>query len=181
MLKQSFSLLSICALVGCQTIAPPPPVPTTPPPTPIKTQTLPSGIKITPYEPEEIKRQDMRVILPEQKITQQFDDGQNLPAFKQLMLNTQNAIDAERWQQAERYALQAQRLAPQSAQPFLYLAKISNQQQKFDNAAALAQRGLSYAQDQHMQKQLWQVILYAGQQTKNSQRVQQAQQALASL
>lgn len=181
MLKQSLTLLSVYALVACQNITPQPTVPVVTAQPPVKVDTLPPGIKITPYEPEEIKRQNMQVIVPEQKIQQQFDDGQHLPAFQQLMTNTRHAIDTGKWQQAESYALQAQRLAPQSAQSFLYLAQISNQQQKFDNATALAQRGLSYAQDTQVKKQLWQVILQAGQKTNNTQRVQQAQQALASL
>lgn len=181
MFKQSLAIVSVCSLVACQNITPKPSTPTQPPLPPVKAQTLPPGIKITPYEPEEIKRQDMQVIVPEQQVKQHFDDGQNLPAFQQLMRNAQHALEAKNWQQAESYTLQAQRLAPQSPQSFLYLAQISNQQQKFDNATALAQRGLSYAQDTQMKKQLWQVILHAGQQGKNSQRIQQAQQALAHL
>lgn len=181
MLKQSLMLLSVCGLVACQNITPTPTVPVKTPQPPTPTETLPPGIKITPYSPEEIKRQNMQVIVPEQQIRQKFDDGQHLPAFQQFIRNTQQAIHAEKWQQAESYALQAQRLAPQSPQSFLYLAQISKQQQKFDNAVALAQRGLSYAQDVPMKKQLWQVILQIGQESKNSQRIQQAQQALVNL
>ncbi|MFW1965227.1 tetratricopeptide repeat protein, partial [Acinetobacter baumannii] len=39
-------------------------------------------------------------------------------------------------------------------------------------------RGLSFAQSQAMKKQLWLVILKAGQQRNNSKPVQEAQQAL---
>ena len=183
MLRQLSAItLAVIFMAGCQMTPP-----SSKPPTKIpeqnqeqpKGQTTPDGIKITPYDRPEIQRE--KIVIPTQQSKQRFDDGRNLPAYQQLIKNTHNAFKQAKWDEAEKNALNAQRLAPQSAQPFLYLAKISNQQQKFDNAAALAQRGLSYAQDQHMQKQLWQVILYAGQQTKNSQRVQQAQQALASL
>lgn len=174
-------MLTVFGLVACQHIEPTPTLPAKPPENPIKTENLPLGIKITPYELEEIQRQNMQVIVPEQTIKQQFADGQHLPAFKQLMNNTKQAIHTGKWQQAENYALQAQRLAPQSAQSFLYLGQISNQQQKFDNAIGLAQRGLGYAQDVNIKKQLWQVILHAAQQSKNSQRIKEAQHALANL
>ena len=45
-------------------------------------------------------------------------------------------------------------------------------------AESLARRGLSFAQSQAMKKQLWLVILKAGQQRNNSKTVQEAQQAL---
>ncbi len=69
--------------------------------------------------------------------------------------------------EAERYALQAQRLAPQAAETYLFLALTANHKQQYSNAESLARRGLSFAQSQAMKKQLWLVILKAGQQRNN--------------
>ena len=49
------------------------------------------------------------------------------------MLQTQTAYKQGQWSQAG-YALQAQRLAPQSAETFLYLSMIANRQNKPANA-----------------------------------------------
>ena len=46
---------------------------------------------------------------------------------------------------------------------------------------ALAQRGLSYAQSNAMKKQLWNVILKAGQKQNKAASIQKAQQALKGL
>jgi hypothetical protein len=120
-------------------------------------------------------------VIPEQKSKQQFDDGRQLPAFKSLMQKTQTAYRQGQWSQAQSYAMQAQRLAPQSSETFLYLALIANQQKQPANAESLARRGLSYAQSNAMKKQLWSVILKAGQMQKNQKTIQQAQTAIKSL
>ena len=52
--------------------------------------------------------------------------------------------------EAERYALQAQRLAPQAAETYLFLALTANHKQQYSNAESLARRGLSFAQSQAM-------------------------------
>ena len=75
------------------------------------------------------------------------------------MQKTQTAYRQGQWSQAQSYAMQAQRLAPQS----------------------LARRGLSYAQSNAMKKQLWSIILKAGQMQKNQKTIQQAQTAIKSL
>ncbi|ENK7511823.1 tetratricopeptide repeat protein, partial [Acinetobacter baumannii] len=101
-----------------------------------------------------------------------------LPAFKTLMQKTEQAYKNQQWSEAERYALQAQRLAPQAAETYLFLALTANHKQQYSNAESLARRGLSFAQSQAMKKQLWLVILKAGQQRNNPKTVQEAQQAL---
>ncbi len=114
------------ALVGCQSV-----------PTPEqKTEVLnkapinkpiqgSDGVVIHPYDVPEIKRK--QIIIPEQKApSQKFDDGRNLPAFQKLMQQTQTAYAKGELNQAENLANQAQRLAPQSAESFLYLALIAN-------------------------------------------------------
>lgn len=180
--KYGLIALSLIGLVGCQSLPtpeskqPPKPAPAEKPD--IKT---PSGVVITPYEREEIQRKKMQVIVPEQHSKQQFEDGRQLPAFQKLMQKTQLAYKQGKWNEAEAAALQAQRLAPQSAETFLYLALIANKNNQPANAKALAQRGLSYAQTNAMKKQLWQVILKAAQQQKDQKTIQQAQKALKGL
>ena len=93
---------------------------------PNKEQQTPSGVTIHPYDREEIQRQ--KIVIPEQKTKQQFDDGRQLPAFKNLMQKTQTAYRQGQWNQAQGFAMQAQRIAPQSSETFLYLALIANQQ-----------------------------------------------------
>ena len=58
---------------------------------------------------------------------------------------------------------------------------IANRKNQPANAEALAQRGLSYAQSGPMKKQLWKIILQAGQKQKKTQTIQKAQQALKAL
>ncbi len=146
---------------------------------PNKEQQTPSGVTIHPYDREEIQRQ--KIVIPEQKTKQQFDDGRQLPAFKNLMQKTQTAYRQGQWNQAQGFAMQAQRIAPQSSETFLYLALIANQQKQPANAESLARRGLSYAQSNAMKKQLWSIILKAGQMQKNPKTIQQAQTAIKSL
>ncbi|CAB1214045.1 tetratricopeptide repeat protein [Acinetobacter bouvetii] len=186
--------LGMMGLVGCQSL-PAPETKTAPKPAPAEKKEIktPDGVIITPYEREEIQRKKMQVVVPDQKTKQQFEDGRQLPAFQKLMQQTQlaykqgqwNKAEASalqgQWNKAEASALQAQRLAPQSAETFLYLGLIANQKNKPANAEALAQRGLSYAQSNAMKRQLWSVILKAGQLQKNTKTVQQAQKALQGL
>lgn len=169
-------------LIGCQTS--PEPV-TTPNISPDKPSGIPTpeGVKITPYEQPNIQRKSIPVQPPAPKPTvqQRFKDGRNLPAFQALMKQTQNAYAKMQWNEAESYALQAQRIAPQAAETFLYLAMIANQKHQSVNAEALANRGLSYAQSNAMKKQLWAVILKAATLQKNSTKILQAQNAIKAL
>ena len=112
---------------------------------------------------------------------QQFEDGRQLPAFKKLMQKTQQAYTQGQWNEAEAAALQAQRLAPQSAETFLYLALVAQKKNKPANAEALAQRGLSYAQSNAMKKQLWYIILRASEARNHSIKAQQAKRMIQSL
>lgn len=140
----------------------------------------PSGVVIHPDDRPEIQRQ--RIVIPEQQErVQKFEDGRSLPAFKKLMQQTQTAYAKGQLNAAEDAATQAQRLAPQSAETFLYLAMIANRKNQPANAEALAQRGLSYAQSNAMKKQLWNVILKAGQKQNKASSIQKAQQALKEL
>lgn len=142
----------------------------------------PEGIKITPYDRPEIKREQLQVVIPpQQKSEQKFDDGRQLPAFKQLMQQTQTAFKQGKWNEAEQAAMHAQRLAPQSAETYMYLAMISNHKNQAANAESLARRGLSYAQTNTMKRQLWQIILKSAQMQKNTQTMQEAQARIQTL
>ncbi|TCM67330.1 hypothetical protein EC844_109102 [Acinetobacter calcoaceticus] len=142
----------------------------------------PDSIKIIPYDRDEIKRHPLEVKVPlQQAQSQKFDDGQQLPAYKQLMQQAQKAYSQGQWAQAEQSAMQAQRLAPQSAETFLYLAMVANQTNQAKNAESLARRGLSYAQSNNTKKQLWQAILKSGQQQNAAHTVQEASLQLSKL
>lgn len=141
-----------------------------------------SGVAVIPYDQPEIKRHPRVVQPPQQTIQKQnFEDGQQLPAFKQLMQQSQQALQRGQLDQAEQYAMQAQRLAPQSAENFLYLALIAEKRQQANNAESLARRGLSFAQSPTVEKQLWQVILKAAQQQNKAQSISEAQTQLQRL
>jgi len=181
MLKKGVFYIGAVLMVGCTTL-PDHSDSKEKTPTPVKKTETPSGVKITPYDHPEIQRKNLQVIVPQQKKPQHFsDDGSQLPAFKVLMQKTQQAYKNQQWSEAERYALQAQRVAPQAADTYLFLALTANHKQQYSNAESLARRGLSFAQSQPMKKQLWLVILKAGQQRNNQKTVQEAQQALKAL
>ena len=173
---------SLAILAGCQSNPTHTPAQAEPKSDGQSKVTTPEGIHITPYEREEIKRQSLPVLIPQQKaVTQTFEDGRQLPAFKQLMQQTQLAFQQGKWLEAEQAAMQAQRLAPQSAESFMYLAMIANQTNKTQNAEALARRGLSYAQSDAMKRQLWHIILKSAQLQKNNVTIQEAQSKIKSL
>ena len=181
MLQKIIPGLLILSLVGCQSFPEPekPTAPAKPAAEKPKTQTQ-DGVVITPYDRPEIKRQ--KIVIPEQKPkSQKFDDGRNLPAFKRLMQQTQQAYTKQQFAQAEASATQAQRLAPQAPETYLYLGMIANRKNQPASADAFALRGLSYAQSSAMKKQLWQVRLKSAQLRKNAKAIQQAQQALKKL
>ncbi|ENU23609.1 hypothetical protein F993_01762 [Acinetobacter proteolyticus] len=140
-----------------------------------------SGVKITPYEQKEIKRQSVPVVVPQQKVQQKFNDGSQLPAFKTLMQKTQVAYKQQQLAEAERYALQAQRIAPQATETYLYLAMIADQRKEYANAEALARRGLSYAQSNAMKKQLWLIILKASEARGHTIKAQEARRTIQTL
>lgn len=175
-LKSTAITLGLVALVGCQSNPTPKPTQAEVKVSPTNAVKTPEGIKITPYAREEIKRESVQVVVPQQKaVLQRFEDGRQLPAFKQLLQQTQAAFQQGKWSEAEQAALQAQRIAPQSAETFMYLAMIANHTNKAQNAESLARRGLSYAQSDTMQRQLWQIILKSAQMQNNTQTIQEAQ------
>lgn len=179
--KLSAVTLGLVALIGCQTTSlQNPPQKNEPHKPETKQMTTPDGIVITPYERPEIKRE--QVIIPKQAaVKQKFEDGRQLPAFKQLMQQTQTAFKQGKWNEAEQSAMHAQRLAPQSAETYRYLAMISNHKNQARNAESLARRGLSYAQSTTMKRQLWQIILKSAQSQRDMKTIAEAQGKIKSL
>lgn len=184
-----YSIYIISALVllgGCQNPPKPTKAPTvtTPPTKPVeknKTVTNPDGIVITPYDRPEIKREKLGVVVPNTTATKQnFDDGRQLSAYQALIKQTHDAFKQGKWDEAEKTAMHAQRLAPQSSESFMYLAMIANHKNQSKNAESLAKRGLSYAQSDSMKRQLWSIILKSAQQQKNNALITEAQTALKS-
>ncbi len=189
MMKKITIVIGVLLLAGCNS-APPPNkkvvIKLGEPPSTSNTQkkkiTPPaSSVKITPYEQKEIKRQNVQVVVPEQKVQQKFNDGSQLPAFRTLMQKTQVAYKQQQLAEAERYALQAQRIAPQATETYLYLALIADQRKQYANAEALARRGLSYAQSNSMKKQLWFIVLRASEARNHPVKAQEAKKAIQAL
>jgi uncharacterized protein YcfL len=189
MMKKITIVIGVLLLAGCNS-APPPNkkvvIKLGEPPSTSNTQkkkTAPpaSNVKITPYEQKEIKRQNVPVVVPEQKVQQKFNDGSQLPAFRTLMQKTQVAYKQQQLAEAERYALQAQRIAPQATETYLYLALIADQRKQYANAEALARRGLSYAQSNSMKKQLWFIVLRASEARNHPVKAQEAKKAIQAL
>ena len=110
-----------------------------------------------------------------------FNDGSQLPAFRTLMQKTQVAYKQQQLAEAERYALQAQRIAPQATETYLYLALIADQRKQYANAEALARRGLSYAQSNSMKKQLWLIVMRASEARNHPVKAQEAKKAIQAL
>lgn len=186
MYKFSFCLCAVIALTGCQSMTskPAPKKTTKTPQTSQKQDVKPPtspGVTIKPYEREEIKRQPVQVVVPVQKTVQKFDDGESLPAYKNLMSQSKAAYKSGQLANAESLALQAQRLAPQSAETFLYLSLISNEKNDAKNAESLAKRGLTYAQTDAIKRQLWLSIQRSAQKQNNTALAQEATTALKSL
>jgi len=181
MMKKTAAIIGMLILAGCTTAPEKTPTKTTPTHPPKKVTQPSSGVKITPYDQKEIKRQSVPVVVPQQKVQQKFNDGSQLPAFKTLMQKTQVAYKQQQLAEAERYALQAQRIAPQATETYLYLAMIADQRKEYANAEALARRGLSYAQSDAMKKQLWLIILKASEARNHSVKAQEARRALQAL
>ena len=184
-----FGLSGHLALTGCQT----PPkkisvpnkatVSTTPAPAEKPKVYEKDGIKIIPYDRPEIKRENLQIIIPDQKpkATALGNDGRQIPAFQALIQQTQTAFQRGQFDEAEKTALQAQRLAPQAAETYMYLAIIANQRKQPKNAESLARRGLTYARSTSMQRQLWLIIQKSAQLQQNTTLQKEAQLRLQSL
>lgn len=183
MLKHSLTALIVFSLVGCQNL-PSKPEPKKVEPIP-KTQGKEyrnaNGVVIKAYELEEIKREKLQIASPRTQTNTSVDKDQELPAYKNLMVQGKTSYTAGQFDKAEGLILQAQRLAPQSADTYLYLALISLEKNNAKNAESLARRGLSFVNTTTMKRQLWLTIQRAAQKQNNAKSVSDAKNALNSL
>ncbi|WP_230656975.1 tetratricopeptide repeat protein [Psychrobacter sp. I-STPA10] len=107
-----------------------------------------------------------------------LNNGDNLPAFRQLMDNGISQLKTNQLSAAENSFTRAQRLAPQSSAVYFYLGQVALKKNQPRKAEAVARRGLTVAQSAQRRQALWQVILLAGQKQNNPNVVQEAQNAL---
>lgn len=139
-----------------------------------------NGVKVTPYDVPEIKSKPV-VIVPKQTPIQTGNDGSQIPAFKTVLAQAQQAFVAKDLERAEQLGLQAQRLAPQSSRSYTLLAQVALAKNKLPQAKSLAQRGLSLTSDRSVKIQLWQIILRTAQLQNDATAVQKAQSTLNTL
>lgn len=110
--------------------------------------------------------------------TNTLNNGDNLPAFRQLMDIGIAQLKANQLSAAESSFTRAQRLAPQSSAVYFYLGQVALKKNQPRKAEAVARRGLVVAQSAERRRALWQIILLAGQKQNNPRVVQEAQNAL---
>lgn len=134
-----------------------------------------NGVTIHPYQLDEIKRKNIN------QATQKLDDGQNISAHQNLLKQVKAKLEAKQYNDAEKLAIQAQRIAPQSAENYLYLSFIALKRNNVKNAESFARRGLSYAQNNVTKRQLWMIMQSIAKQTNNSKLALEAQTALKTL
>lgn len=135
----------------------------------------------TVYQPS-VTAQPPRVILPEpthQANHRNLKDGRGIAAYSKLMQDYMQSLKQNNLGAAENYLIQAQRMAPQSAEVYRELARLSNLKQQGASAEAFARKGLTFAQNNVQRKQLWQQILQSAQLRNNVILMQQAQQNIS--
>ena len=105
-------------------------------------------------------------------------NGDNLPAFRQLMNSGIADLKANRLTAAESKFTRAQRLAPRSSAVYFYLSQVALKKNQPKKAEAMARRGLVVAEDTTRRRALWQLILRSGQMQNNARVVSEASKAL---
>lgn len=176
-MKVQLGSILMLLLVGCTTTTTPPQPQPKPAPTPVAVPNK-NGVTVTPYNVGEIKRESRPIVITPKQQPQQHNDGSTLPAFKNTLAQAQQAFKQNNLDRAEQLGLQAQRLAPQSAEGYLLLSQIALQKNKLPQAKSLANRGISLSSDAGIKKQLWQVVLRTAQLQNDTATIQKAQSAL---
>lgn len=111
----------------------------------------------------------------------QFNDGSHIPAYQQLLNQGINSLNNNQLGKAEHDFTRAQRIAPQAANVYYYLAQVALKKGQGNRAEAMARRGLLVSKDNHLDKKLWQIIALSGQMRNNPRLVREAQQHMAGL
>ena len=180
-----------CYMLGCQSTPVIQPEPITPKITLPEVQEPESKVKVIPYPPSDIVResqplppiqQPTRVILPvepKSPPTRQLKDGQGIPAYTNAFNRYTEALRQNNLAEAEKNLLQAQRIAPQSADVYRELARLANLRKQGGTAEAFSRKGLSFAQNNVQRKQLWEQILQSAKIRQSAVLIQQAQQQIA--
>lgn len=109
---------------------------------------------------------------------QPVSNGDNLPAFRQLIQRGRSALNANRLTEAQNSFTRAQRLAPKSSLVYFYLSQVAIKKNQPRKAEAMARRGLVVTQDNGRRRALWQLILQSGQMQRNSKIITEATKAL---
>ncbi|MDO5768827.1 MAG: tetratricopeptide repeat protein [Psychrobacter sp.] len=152
--------------------------------------TVPSIIITTPNPANEPAKSAREALLERARQNSQpnfetkpapVSDGDNLPAFRNLMQQGINALKAGKLTEAESSFTRAQRLAPRSSAVYFYLGQVAIKKGQPRKAEAMARRGLVVAQDTSRKRALWQLILQSGQMQNNAKVVNEASQALRRL
>ncbi len=73
MMKHTTVMIGVLLLAGCTAAPEKTPTKTAPTQPPKKVTQPSSGVKITPYDQKEIKRQSVPVVVPQQKVQQTFE------------------------------------------------------------------------------------------------------------
>jgi hypothetical protein len=122
-----------------------------------------------------------KVLIPAAKKVppQKLKDGRGIAAYQKAMDDYVVNLSHKNLAAAESNLIQAQRIAPQSADVYRELARLANLKQQARNAEAFARKGLTFAQNNTQRKQLWQQILHSAQLQKNTTLIQQAQQNIS--
>ena len=158
----------------------------------------PSRVQVSPYPESGIERQSQplpsttptvvkkpqAVIIPPStipKTTTTLKDGRGIPAYEKLMQDYIQRLKQNNLVEAEKLLLQAQRIAPQSADVYRELSRLANLRKQASNAEAFAQKGLTFAQTKVQQRQLWEQILQSAQLRNDTIRIQTAKQQIAQL
>ncbi|GAA5006079.1 tetratricopeptide repeat protein [Acinetobacter puyangensis] len=198
-MKYYNSALLLCAaaiLAGCQTtpnsVSQSAPAAKDTAPAPQQSTETSSKVQVTPFPENGIHSQSQplppapvasvppRVILPPQtSIPSNLKDGRGIAAYQKLMQDYLQSLRNNDIASAESYLIQAQRIAPQSADVYRELARLANLKKQGASAEAFARKGLTFAQNNAQRKQLWQQILQSAQLRNNVVLIQQAQQNIA--
>ena len=156
------SVLASVVVVGCQSTTVIQTAPVEPQAT-IEPEQPSSGVRVTPYPDSGIIRESKplppipsktvtppRVILPTTQsnsttTTKSLKDGRGVAAYEKLMQNHLQALGQNNLVEAEKNLLQAQRIAPQSADVYRELARLANLRKQGSSAEAFARKGLTFA------------------------------------
>ncbi len=103
---------------------------------------------------------------------------QNIPAYRNLMATGIQQLKSGRLANAEASFTHAQRLSPQTAAAYFYLAQVAIKRGDAIKAEAMARRGLTVAKKPEVKQSLWKVILSSAQMRNDIQKIKEAQKAL---